>query len=204
MNRTFSCVLVLVLSGILFFSSAPATMAAEAGPFYVGVFGGLVMPKDLEPEDGDDIALKDSWALGAKVDYIIPQVRWLAVELDYAYLAKLDVDEPGADGDFKASNLMVNLIFRYPEGKIRPYIGGGLGWSWGSFKASSAAGSIDESDNALAWQLLAGVNFEITPQWSADLGYRYFYCKYSLNDGTEDFDVKAKDHMILIGVNFHF
>ena len=204
MNRTFSCVLVLVLSGILFFSSAPATMAAEAGPFYVGVFGGWVMPKDLEPEDGDDIALKDSWALGAKVDYIIPQVRWLAVELDYAYLAKLDVDEPGADGDFKASNLMVNLIFRYPEGKIRPYIGGGLGWSWGSFKASSAAGSIDESDNALAWQLLAGVNFEITPQWSADLGYRYFYCKYSLNDGTEDFDVKAKDHMILIGVNFHF
>ncbi|HPG71059.1 MAG TPA: outer membrane beta-barrel protein, partial [Syntrophales bacterium] len=137
MNRTFSCVLVLVLSGILFFSSAPATMAAEAGPFYVGVFGGWVMPKDLEPEDGDDIALKDSWALGAKVGYIIPQVRWLAVELDYAYLAKQDVDEPGADGDFKASNLMVNLIFRYPEGKIRPYIGGGLGWSWGSFKASS-------------------------------------------------------------------
>ena len=99
MNRTFSCVLVLVLSGILFFSSAPATMAAEAGPFYVGVFGGWVMPKDLEPEDGDDIALKDSWALGAKVGYIIPQVRWLAVELDYAYLAKQDVDEPGADGE---------------------------------------------------------------------------------------------------------
>ena len=204
MNRTFSCVLVLVLSGILFFSSAPATMAAEAGPFYVGVFGGWVMPKDLEPEDGDDIALKDSWALGAKVGYIIPQVRWLAVELDYAYLAKQDVDEPGADGDFKASNLMVNLIFRYPEGKIRPYIGGGLGWSWGSFKASSAAGSIDESDNALAWQLLAGVNFEITPQWSADLGYRYFSSKYTINSGGDDVDVTAKNHMILIGVNFHF
>ncbi len=204
MNRTFSCVLVLVLSGILFFSSAPATMAAEAGPFYVGVFGGWVMPKDLEPEDGDDIALKDSWALGAKVGYIIPQVRWLAVELDYAYLAKQDVDEPGADGDFKASNLMVNLIFRYPEGTIRPYIGGGLGWSWGSFKASSAAGSIDESDNALAWQLLAGVNFEITPQWSADLGYRYFSSKYTINSGGDDVDVTAKNHMILIGVNFHF
>lgn len=127
MKRTFSCLLVLVFSGMLVFSSAPTATAAEAGPFYVGLYGGWVMPQDLEPEDGDDVPLKDSWALGAKFGYIIPQVRWLAVELDYAYLAEQDIDVAGVDGDFKASNLMVNLVARYPEGKFHPYIGFGIG-----------------------------------------------------------------------------
>ncbi|HNQ02570.1 MAG TPA: OmpW family outer membrane protein [Syntrophales bacterium] len=208
MRKFLACLSVLVLSGMLLFTAVPAATAKEAGPFYVGLYGGWVMPQDLEPEDGDDVPLKDSWALGAKFGYIIPQVKWLAVELDYAYLAEQDIDQAGVDGDFKASNLMVNLIARYPEGKIRPYIGAGIGWSWGALEASGSVGGItgavDESDNAFAWQILAGVNFEITPQWSADLGYRYFSSKYTFNIAGEDVDMTAKNHMILIGVNFHF
>ncbi len=196
MKKMFSCVLVLALSSMVFFASVPAATAAQTGPFYVGLYGGWVMPEDLEPDAGPDVALKDSWALGAKFGYIIPQVKWLAVELDYAYLAEQDVDVAGADGDFKASNLMVNLLARYPEGKIHPYLGVGLGWSWGEVNSSSG----DASDNALAWQILAGVNFEITPQWSVDLGYRYFSAEYSF----DDVDTKAANHMFLLGVNFHF
>lgn len=208
MKKICSLIVVLVLSGMLVLTTAPAATAAEAGPYYVGIYGGWVMPQDLEPEDGDDVPLKDSWALGAKFGYIIPTVKWLAVELDYAYLAEQDIDQAGIDGDFKASNLMFNLIARYPEGKIHPYIGAGLGWSWGALKASGSVGgitgSVDESDNAFAWQILAGVNFEITPQWSADLGYRYFSSKYTFSVVGEDVDFTAKNHMILIGVNFHF
>ncbi len=209
MRKFLACLSVLVLSGMLLFTAVPAATAKEAGPFYVGLYGGWVMPQDLEGEEGDDLPLKDSWALGAKFGYIIPTVKWLAVELDYAYLAKQDVDEPGTDGDFKASNLMFNLIARYPEGKIHPYIGAGIGWSWGSLKATGVDPvdgpfSADLSDNAFAWQILAGVNFEITPQWSADLGYRYFQCKYKFESGGESEDATAKNHMILIGVNFHF
>lgn len=208
MKKICSLIVVLVLSGMLVLTTTPAATAAEAGPYYVGIYGGWVMPQDLEPEDGDDVPLKDSWALGAKFGYIIPTVKWLAVELDYAYLAEQDIDQAGIDGDFKASNLMFNLIARYPEGKIHPYIGAGLGWSWGALKASGSVGgitgSVDESDNAFAWQILAGVNFEITPQWSADLGYRYFSSKYTFSVVGEDVDFTAKNHMILIGVNFHF
>ncbi len=204
MKKTFSCVLVLALSSMLFFASVPSATAAQAGPFYVGLYGGWVMPEDLEPDDGADIALDDSWALGVKFGYIIPQVKWLAVELDYAYLAEQDLDRAGFDGDFKASNLMVNLIARYPEGKIHPYIGAGLGWSWGELQATGPGTSVDESDNAFAWQLMAGVNFEITPQWSVDLGYRYFNAEYTFTDAGEDVDTKAANHLFLLGVNFHF
>jgi opacity protein-like surface antigen len=204
MKKVFSCILVLVLSGMLFFISVPAATAAEKGPFYVGLYGGWVMPQDLSPEDGNDIPLKDSWALGVKGGYIIPTMKWLAVELDYTYLADQDIDQSGVDGKFNASNLMVNFIARYPEGKYHPYLGVGIGWSWGSFKGSEPGFTVDESDNAFAWQLMAGVNFEITPQWSADLGYRYFSSQYTINSGGDDVDMTSKNHMILIGVNYHF
>ncbi len=208
MKRIGSAVLVFGLATFLLLTTTSIAPAAEAGPYYVGIFGGYVIPDDLKvegPGGSADVSLKESWTLGAKFGYIVPKYKWLAFELEYAYLAEQDLDEPGADGNFSANNLMVNVIFRYPEGKIHPYIGGGIGWSWCSFKASEpGVGSVDESDNAFGWQIIAGVNFEITPKWSADLAYRYFSSKYTINSGGDDVDVTTKNSMILIGVNYHF
>jgi opacity protein-like surface antigen len=203
-KRIYSAVLVLCLATFLLFTSVSTAPAAEAGPFYIGVFGGYVMPDDLKKENGEsvDLSLKSSWAIGAKVGYIFPQVKWLAAELEYFYLAKQDLDQSGYDGDFSANNVMANLLVRYPQGKIHPYAGIGIGWSWATLKATSTSGSIDESANAFAWQILAGVNFEITPQWSADLGYRYFSSKYEMGPDKEG--VTTKNHMILLGINYHF
>jgi opacity protein-like surface antigen len=204
MRRKYSLIIVPILVVFLVLASTPAAKAAEAGPFYVGVFGGYVIPNDLEISGSDvvsvDTKMKDSWMLGAKFGYILPMFKWVAGEVEYNYLAKQDIDTAGVNGDFSAHNVMANLLARYPEGRFHPYVGFGIGWSHGMFKATTADGSADESANAFAWQILAGVNFEITPNWSADLGYRYFQSKYSI----EDADVTSKNHMILIGVNFHF
>lgn len=200
MKKMFSCVLVLALSGMLFFAPPPAATAAEAGPFYVGLFGGYVMPDDLE--NGADISLDNSWALGVKGGYIVPAFKWLAVELEYAYLAEQDLDQAGYAGDFKASNLMLNFVLRYPEGRFHPYIGAGIGWSWGELNVTGPGGAVDDTDNALAWQLLLGVNFEITRNWSADLSYRYLRAEYEFGSGGSD--TTSTNHMFLIGVNFHF
>ena len=200
MKRICSSIFVSILVFALVLLVTPAAKAGEAGPFYVGVFGGYVMPDDLE--NGRDISLDDSWAVGAKAGYIVPAFKWLAIELEYAYLAEQDLDEPRADGDFKAMNVMLNLILRYPEGRIHPYVGGGIGWSWGELQATGPAISVDESDNALAWQLMAGVNFEITPNWSADLSYRYMRAEYEFNSGGDD--SISQNHMFLLGINYHF
>jgi opacity protein-like surface antigen len=95
---------------------------------------------------------------------------------------------------------MVNAIFRWPDGKIHPYAGFGVGWSWSSLQASSDIGWVDESDNTIAWQFLAGVNFEIAPNWSAELGYRYFSCQYDVGF----WDAEATNHIFSVGVNYHF
>jgi opacity protein-like surface antigen len=203
MKRIYSAFFVFCLATFLLFTSVSTAPAAEAGPLYIGVFGGYVRPNDLTVENSADVKLKSSWAIGAKAGYIFPQVKWLAAELEYFYLAKQDVDDPGVNGDFSANNLMANLLVRYPEGKIHPYAGIGVGWSWATFKATSAGRSTDESANAFAWQILAGVNFEITPNWSADVAYRYFSSKYDMGSDPST-DVTAKNNMILLGINYHF
>ena len=204
-KRISYALIVCGLATFLLLTSTSIAPAAEQGPFYVGIFGGYAMPQDLSVSDGPDIPLKDSWAVGIKGGYIVPQAKYLAVELEYTYLGTQDIDMSGVDGDFSAGNLMVNFLLRYPEGRYHPYVGVGVGWSMGSFKASEPGVTpIDENDSAFAWQILAGINFEITPNWSADLAYRYFAGSYSISSGADNFDLDAKNHMILIGVNYHF
>ncbi len=211
MRRTYAAFLVFGLAAFLFTVAPSTAPAAEQGPFYVGVLGGYVWPQNLKVSNGPDVSLKNSWAIGAKAGYIIPQTqKWIAAELEYQYLANQDLDLSSASGHYSANNLMVNLLVRYPDGKIHPYAGGGIGYSWGAFNASGTyaglTGSVDKTQGAFGWQLMLGVNFEMTPQWSADLAYRYFSSVYNvdLGGGGGSRDVTAASSMILFGVNYHF
>jgi OOP family OmpA-OmpF porin len=196
----FSLAAFFLLTFSSFVSAAEPIHATQEpaviyNPFYVGVFGGFVVPDELKVENDETIKLNNSWAAGAKAGYIFP-FRWLAAELEYTYLDNQNVYEPGT-GHYKANNLMANLILRYPVGMIRPYIGGGIGWSMGEF----AGGSEDESFNALGWQGLAGINLEIIPSLSIDFGYRYFMSKYGTNN---EGDATIGEHILSVGLNYHF
>ncbi len=159
-------------------------------PFYVGAFGAFVIPDDMKiGNSSEKIQFDNSWAAGAKTGYVLP-VQWLAAEVEYVYLADQDVDKPGT-GQFSANNLMANLLLRYPKGMIRPYIGGGIGWSFADFRGSA---------NNFGWQALAGINLEILPNLSMDIAYRFFTSDYEF----DHLDVTAEDHMILAGLNYHF
>ncbi len=211
MKRTYTAFLALGLSAFLFSVSPSLAPAEEQRPFYVGILGGYVMPQDLNVSSGADVNLKDSWAIGIKAGYNIPQTeKWLVAEAEYQYLANQDLDVSGASGHFSANNLMFNLIWRYPLGTFHPFVGGGIGCSWGAFNASGTyaglTGSVDKTQSAFAWQLMAGVSFEISRKLSADLAYRYFSSTYKvdLGGGGGNVDVTAASSMILVGVNYHF
>ncbi|MBN1546940.1 MAG: porin family protein, partial [Syntrophaceae bacterium] len=222
MKRIRGITTVFGLALFLLFATVSIAPATEAGPFYVGAFGGWVIPRDLEVEiDGFgseeiEVNLDNSWAVGAKFGYIFPQVNWLAAELEYTYLADQDFDEYEAiddmsarlSGDFSAHNIMANLLCRYPEGKIHPYVGLGLGISMANFEADGTLtigqdvyrDSADEDDTSWAFQVIAGVSYEISPSWSADIAYKYFYSEYEI----DDLDIDVKNNLITAGLTYYF
>jgi opacity protein-like surface antigen len=148
--------------------------------------------------------------LGMKVGYILPQARALALEFEWNYMFQQNIPTQVVSGvtesgNVALNNFLFNLILRYPEGKIHPYVGGGIGGSSMNIQNTEARGGTivniaNETSTGFAWQLLAGVNVELAPNLSADLQYRYFGTNPSFTAINVDYRTQA----VTVGLNFHF
>ena len=207
--------LPVVLAAVLALSGAAyAQPYRSMSPFYVGIFGGYVAPEDMTWTSGvtgasADLALDESGMIGVKFGYILPQARALAIEVEWNYMFEQDIPPQviggvRESGDVALSNFLVNLILRYPEGKVHPYIGAGIGASSMNIRNTESVGGTvfvaEETETGFAWQFLAGVNVELAPNLSADLAYRYF----GTNPDFAVIDVDYRTHAVTFGLNFHF
>ncbi len=96
------------------------------------------------------------------------------------YYAAIDTAEGGTtvDGDFMSFSLMANVFYEYAnDTKFNPYLGFGVGPTINSLEidnVNNASVSASADDIALGWQIMPGVNYQLTPQVSFGVGYRYF------------------------------
>jgi len=215
MKTRVTVFLVILLTGVFALcGAAHAQPYRSTSPFYLGVFGGYVAPEDMTWTSrvtgaSADLALDESGMMGIKFGYILPQTRALAVELEWNYMFEQNIPPQviggvRESGDVALNNFLVNLILRYPEGKVHPYVGAGIGASSMNIRNTESVGGTvyvaDETDTGFAWQFLAGVNIELAPNLSADLAYRYF----GTNPDFSLIDVDYRTHAVTFGLNFHF
>jgi len=216
MKNRLKVVFPVVLAAVIFLTGAGyAQSYGPASPLYFGVFGGYVAPEDMTWTSkvtgaSADLALDSSGMMGLKMGYILPQARALAFELEWNYMFNQSIPPQVVSGitesgDVYLNNFLVNVILRYPEGRIHPYIGGGIGASSMYIQNTESIGGVvvnvaDESATGFAWQFLAGVNVDLTPNLSADLAYRYF----GTNPGFSMIDVDYRTQAVTFGLNFHF
>lgn len=120
-----------------------------------------------------------------------------------------DIGTFDADGDVSALGFMANVWFDFnPGSPWSPFAGGGLGVARISINDATIVGIplADDDDWVFAYQLGAGIGFEVTPTTTISLGYRFF--------GTADpeftdlagipFDAEYRSHNIEIGLRFSF
>jgi opacity protein-like surface antigen len=216
MKNRLKVVLPIVLAAAIFLTGAGyAQSYGPSSPLYLGVFGGYVAPQDMNwtskvTGTSADLTLDSSGMMGLKMGYILPQARALAFELEWNYMFNQTIPSQvisgvRESGEVALSNFLVNVILRYPEGKIHPYIGGGIGASSMYIQNTESIGGAvvnvaDESATGFAWQFLAGVNVDLAPNLSADLTYRYF----GTNPGFSMIDVDYRTQAVTLGLNFHF
>jgi opacity protein-like surface antigen len=194
----------------------------EESPFYAGVFGGYVIPNKVKAEGlglSADIDIDNGGMVGIKLGANIPSAPYCNLEVEYFRIINHDIPSQTfynagsvnaqVWGNINVSNLMFNLMIRYPVGNLRPYLGAGIGWS--HFDASGS-GSIHvgsttytyPSDSGMAdsfaFQAMVGLNYRLDRYFSIDGGYRYFITKPSYSN--VDFTYQAQ--MLTLGLNYHF
>jgi len=170
---------------------------ANAGDFYVSVLGGANWWQDQSQVSGPNTTVINfdadtgffiGGAIGLHLD------RWLhglRAEVEASYRRNdingnwhtSDTETGTVDGHISTFSVMANVWYDIDLGsKVRPYIGGGVGWARshfdGAILTSSGATRSGEGTTAFdqagfAYQLGVGFNYEVMPGVDLGVGYRY-------------------------------
>ena len=113
-------------------------------------------------------------------------------------------DESGEVSHFRLykHSVMANAYFDYLTcTPWTPYVGAGIGSSY--LKADD--GEEAKSVYNLAWQVMAGLTYDINSHWTLDAGYRYADLgRIRKNSGDSVAKLTARDHEIMLGVRYTF
>jgi len=113
------------------------------------------------------------------------------------------------DGDTSALGLMGNVWYDFDTGgKLRPFIGGGIGLARVDIDVASVGGApvgLSDHDYVFAYQAGAGVGYEISSNTVATLGYRFFGTSDpEFNSGGFTDETEVRTHNIELGLRFRF
>ena len=100
-------------------------------------------------------------------------------------------------------SVMANAYFDYLTcTPWTPYVGAGIGSAY--LKADD--GEQAKSVYNLAWQVMAGLTYDINSNWTLDAGYRYADLGRIRKNSGEGHVAKltARDHEIMLGVRYTF
>jgi len=210
----------LTCAGALLLVAMPAL--AQQGP-YLGLYGGANFAADADVEDvgvsGLEADLDTGAVFGGVVGYShevdTPGLENLEFrsEIDIGYRTNGLDSLSGAfdfnlNGDLDTFHAMTNLWFDYRIGRFQPYVGGGLGVAVASLDDAEVAGIAASDDEAtvFAYQLGAGLGYELTERWTVSLDYRFFDTmdpEFDL-EGGGDFELETRHHSAMATARFQF
>lgn len=219
MKKTLSvCFIALVMVGL-----AASISQAAVGP-YLSLQAGGTWLEDADIEyDGvpssvfsEEAEFDTGYNVGAALGYDYGPAR---LEAEIAYRQN-DFDsfsgqflgagfKSSADGDVDATSFMVNAYWDFESGSpVTPYLGAGAGFANVSYNdvRDDLGDFVDDDDNVFAYQLAAGIGFEIDPNLTFDLGYRYFTTDDpEVRDSFGDtFETEYKSHNVSLGLRMTF
>lgn len=206
-----SAVSSLLTAAACVYGAAPASAQGNTG-FYLEGNLGYAFPDSVDASvSGIDVEveLKDAFVFGGALGYRFP---WVRLELNGSY-RKFDTDKVKAQGQSVSGNgdatAVVGLFNVYVDPDldlgvpVHPYLGGGIGGAYVKPDTGNDAPlSVDDEAGAFAWNLAAGLSYDVTEHITLTAGYRYLRF-----EGVDTGDVDVDDitsHEILIGLRYIF
>jgi opacity protein-like surface antigen len=137
---------------------------------------------DPPPAVRDPEVTNNTWVFGAGVGY---KWNWFRADItgDFSTTEKFDADSRRRPNDFRTRvDTVTGLVNGYGDlgtwWGFSPYIGAGIGFARlkaSGFRIPSEHAGDAHSDESwnLAWAVMAGVSYQVTPNWLIDVGYRH-------------------------------
>lgn len=216
-------IVIILAAGLIVF---PGLSNAES---YISGYVGGAFPHDSDADSNvgpaveEEMSFDNGVAVGLKGGHWFSEAdaSFFGLEIDFnAHFPSLDTltaTKGGSgtltlDSDVSIYSVTGNILLRYPDGSIRPYIGGGGGW----FSMEVDDGQIilaplgasnlsfkGDSDSAFGWVALAGVDFMITPEVSLFAEYKYSGASFEIEEQV-GLDIDYRASQVYGGVSFHF
>jgi len=172
---------------------AAATSAARAQEWYVGAF----MTPYTEADDIDfgtalgtvTTTFEGDMGFGGAV--VGRELGSWRIEGEWS-LRDFEVEDhilggaalPGPTGGVDVSSYMLNAIYDFNrDGTVAPYLGAGAGWTeveLDDFGVAPVPQVLSDDDSGFAYQLVAGLGFNLGARWNLFLDYRLIFA-----DGLE-------------------
>jgi opacity protein-like surface antigen len=183
--------------------AAPAANAAGSG-WYVSLSGGANWVDDssfalvntvpstttFTLATNADTGWVVAGAIGYSLSGVMPGLRVEAEvgyrenQIDGTFLTSITAgpttDSGPVDADHQTFSVLANVWYDFDVGGFKPYLGGGIGWAETEFEGtyigtvSLVNTPFSFEDSGFAWQVGAGINFDISPNVMLGIGYRYF------------------------------
>lgn len=194
---------VFLTSLLAVFAATSANAAMVFNP-YVGVRGGYDIRTNVTtdaPINNPDDSYADGWLVGGTIGTTFFDSDDFAarIEAEYIYTS---IGEVYKTADVANHTALLNLVGDIKTGlSVTPYITAGIGYSW-TFLSTNGT---DTDDSNLAWQVGAGLTYEITDSFNVDLGYRYLNNTTFTtpeSDGSIEFEVES--HQVYLGLRYAF
>lgn len=119
----------------------------------------------------------------------------------------------GATGELESTAVMLNALYDFDTGgPFTPYIGGGVGAAMveaSGFGVGAIPAVLDDDDTVLAYQLIAGAGYDVSPNTVLFAEYRWFATDdpdvtTSAATGSVDTGVEYQTSNIMVGARFMF
>jgi opacity protein-like surface antigen len=221
----------VLLAGVAAAALTLAAPAASAGGYkpYISVFGGAALLGKNPHGTGSvssytfDILMNSpgyiiggavgvDWGNQIRTEVELSHARWTGDKYHYSsYDGATTFHGTNTEiASQTATYLLGNVWVDLANGsQLTPYVGGGLGIGWAQIHEDEGGGlTYDYGASGLAFQLGAGIRFNVSDRLSIDAGYRFkdiVGLSYSTTDPQYHItDTSLSSHNFQIGLTYQF
>lgn len=168
---------------------------------------------------------KNDTVAGLRIAYGVSIPLWdssIRTELEYGFngKAKLDGRSSAPDlnykSDIKSQFIMANVYYDFDLGSDwTPYVGAGIGYARvkadNQVSYANETSSLSKSSGNFAWNLTAGITYDMTENLSIDASYRYMDYGKAKTSGNLEFgaqkyrahsDSKVRSNELNLGIRY--